>query len=68
MDYLSIHFMIYLGRWILSSFVMMAPLYLLVKYKCCIGSKYSEYIHLLLVQIIGSIIFYRIDYYIFKGN
>ena len=66
MNYLSDQFLIYLGRWILSAFVMMLPLWLLVRTKCCYENKYKEYIHLLLVQIIGAFIFYPIDYLIFK--
>jgi len=64
-NYLSEQYIIYLGRWILSAIVMMLPLYLLVKYNCCKG-KYQEYIHLLLIQVVGSFIFYPIDLLIFK--
>jgi len=65
MDYLSFQFLIYLGRWLLSAVVMFVPLYFLVKYKCCEG-EYQEYIHIIILQIIGAIIFYPIDTYIFK--
>ena len=65
MDYLSLNFLIYLCRWILSAFVMMIPMYFLVKYRIFEG-KYQEYIHLIFVQIIGAFIFYKIDYYIFN--
>ena len=65
-DYLSIHFLIYLGRWIISAVVMLPFIYLLVRYKCC-ESKYKEYIHLIIVQIIGSFIFFEIDKYIFTN-
>jgi len=65
MDYLSVHFALYLLRWVASAFVMMLPLYVLVKLQCCKG-KYEEYIHLILVQIVGAFIFYNIDAYIFK--
>jgi len=64
-DYFSFQFLLYLGRWILSALVMMLPLWLLIKIKCCSG-KYQEFIHLVIVQIIGAIIFYPIDYLIFK--
>ena len=64
MDYLSFNFFIYLCRWILSAFIMMIPMYFLVKNKCCEG-KYQEYFHLIIVQIIGAFIFYKIDFYIF---
>jgi len=66
MDYLSLQFLIYLGRWLLSAVVMAFPLALLIKYKCCANSKYMEYIHLVLVSITGAFIFYRLDYYLFK--
>jgi ABC-type glycerol-3-phosphate transport system permease component len=65
MDYISLNFFIYLCRWILSAFVMMIPMYFLVKYRVFEG-KYQEYIHLIVVQIIGAFIFYKIDYYIFN--
>lgn len=65
MDYLSIQFLIYLFRWILSAVVMMLPLYVLVRYRCCSG-KYQEYIHLIIVQIIGAFIFFGIDKWIFS--
>jgi len=64
-DYFLIQFLIYLLRWIASAFIMMIPLWFLVRTKCCKG-KYQEYIHLILVQIIGAFIFYNIDKYIFK--
>ena len=64
MDYFSLHFLAYTARWITSALVMFIPLYFLVTINCCKG-PYQEYIHLLLVQIIGAFIFYRIDAYIF---
>jgi hypothetical protein len=64
-DYFSIQFLIYIGRWILSAFVMMLPLWVLVKLNCCQG-KYQEYLHLLVVQIVGAFIFFEIDKWIFK--
>lgn len=63
--YLTKIFLIYLFRWILSAFIMMLPLYILVKYDCCKG-KYQEYIHLVIVSIIGAFIFYPLDLFIFK--
>ena len=57
-------FILYLIRWIVSAFVMMLPMYFLVKQECCKGD-YQEYIHLLLVQIFGAFIFYPIDKWIF---
>jgi ABC-type glycerol-3-phosphate transport system permease component len=65
MDFLSLNFLIYLLRWILSAFVMMIPMYFLIKFDIFKG-KYQEYIHLIIVQIIGAFIFYKIDYFIFK--
>ena len=63
-DYLSIQFIIYLLRWIVSAFVMMLPLYILSRTKCCVGSKYKEYVYLVLVQIFGAFIFYMLDKFI----
>ena len=62
MSYLSLHFLLYVGRWILSAFVMMVPLYLIKKYT----KIKNEYVHLVLIQIVGAFIFYRLDAYIFK--
>ena len=61
-DYTSIHFLMYVGRWVLSAFVMMIPLYLIKRYT----KIKSEYVHLVLVQIVGAFIFYKIDAYIFQ--
>ena len=58
-------YFIYLGRWILSYFVLLVPLWLLMKWNCC-NNKYQEYIHLFILQVVGSIIFYPIDKMIFK--
>jgi len=66
MDYLSLQFIIYLARWITSGLVMLIPLYLLIKFECCLQSKYKEYIHILILQIIGAFIFYPIDKLILK--
>ena len=65
MSFISIKFLIYLTRWIISAFVMMIPLYFLQKYNCCEG-KYKEYLHLIIIQIIGAFIFFYIDGFIFK--
>jgi len=65
-NYFTLQFLIYMLRWIVSAFVMFIPLYFLVKYECC-KSKYQEYIHLVIVQIIGAIIFFHLDKLIFKG-
>jgi len=65
MDYLSANFALYLLRWIASAFVMMAPLFILVRYNCCKG-KYTEYIHLVLVSIFGAFVFWNIDKWIFS--
>jgi len=59
-DYLSLEFILYLGRWILSGLVSLIPLYLLIKYEIGKG-KYQEYIHLMIVQVIGAFIFYKLD-------
>jgi len=66
MDYFSLYFLLYLLRWVISAFIMMIPLWFLVKIKCCYGNKYQEFIHLLIVQIIGAFIFFPIDYFIFS--
>jgi len=65
MDYFSVTFFIYLLRWIFSAFIMMIPLYFLVKYDCC-PSKYQEYIHLIIVQVIGAFLLFPIDTFIFS--
>jgi len=65
-QYLSWTFLLYLFRWIVSAFVMMIPLWFLVKLKVAENSKYKEYIHLLIVQIIGAFIFFWIDKFIFN--
>lgn len=61
-DYISWHFAMYVGRWILSAIVMMAPLYLIKRFT----KTTNEYFHLLVVQIIGAFIFYHLDAAIFK--
>jgi len=65
-DYFTFNFVIYLGRWLISTVVLMFPLMLLIKLDCC-KSKYQAHYHLLAIQIIGAFIFYKIDALIFKG-
>jgi len=65
MSYLSLDFLLYLSRWVVSAFAVMPVLYILVKYNCCKG-KYEEYIHLILVQVFGAFIFFYIDQWIFS--
>jgi len=68
-SYLSIEFLLYIGRWILSAFVMMIPLYLIQKYHLTDKfGKYKEYIDLIFVQIFGAFIFWWIDQIIFRYN
>jgi len=62
-DYLSWHFALYVGRWLLSAFVMMVPLYLIKTFT----KIKNEYLHLVMVQVVGAFIFYHLDAYIFKG-
>ena len=62
-DYTSLHFLLYVGRWIISAIVMMVPLYLIKRYT----KITNEYMHLLMIQIIGAFIFYHIDAYLFKS-
>ncbi len=61
-DYTSLHFLLYVGRWILSAIVMMAPLYFIKKYTTIT----NEYVHLIMIQIIGAFIFYQLDAYLFR--
>jgi len=65
-SYFSADFLIYLGRWLLSGVVMLPFIWYLIKIECCKG-RYQEYVHLILVQIIGSFIFWYLDQWIFKG-
>jgi len=67
-EYMSMNFLLYVGRWILSAFFMSLPLYFLVEYKCCNNSKYQEYIHLFIIQIIGAFAFYYLDAWIFTQH
>ena len=60
-DYLTFNYLIYLIRWLASAIVMFVPLYFINKYKLTDNLKYKEYIDLIILQIIGSIIFYKID-------
>jgi len=74
--YFSDQFIIYLFRWIISGIVMLLPLYFLIKYNCCditikinkLNKSFNikEYLHILILQIIGAFIFYPIDKLIFK--
>jgi len=66
MDYFSFSFFIYFLRWILSGFLMLIPLYFLIKYNCCYN-KYQEYIHIIILQAIGAFFFYPIDNFIFNS-
>jgi ABC-type glycerol-3-phosphate transport system permease component len=59
-EYTSWHFMLYVGRWMLSAVVMMAPLFLLRFTKIT-----NEYLKLFIVQVIGAFIFYKLDAYLF---
>ena len=65
--YFSIDFLLYVGRWIISAFVMMVPLYIINKYKLTdkVCKKYKEYLDLIIIQIIGAFIFWYIDQMIF---
>jgi len=63
-DYLTFNYLIYLLRWLLSAIIMFIPLYFINKYKLTDNLKYKEYIDLLILQVIGSIIFYKIDKWI----
>ena len=71
-SYLSIDFLIYVMRWILSAFVMMVPLYFINKFNLTeklLSKKYKgykEYLDLIIIQIIGAFIFWWIDQMIFK--
>ena len=67
-SYFSTDFLLYLCRWIISAFVMMAPLYLINKFRITdkISEKYKEYVDLILIQIAGAFIFWYIDQMIFN--
>jgi hypothetical protein len=71
-SYLSIEFLLYILRWIMSAFIMMIPLYFLNKYNITNKDKlkslykYKEYIDLIIIQIIGAFVFWYIDQMIFK--
>ena len=60
MSYFSKHYLVYVGRWILSAVVMMPFLYLVSLF------IENQYISLIIIQIIGSLIFYKIDAYLFS--
>ena len=69
-SYLSYDFLLYVGRWIFSAFIMMIPLYYINKYNITskINEKYKEHIDLIIIQIIGAFVFWYIDQWIFKGG
>jgi hypothetical protein len=54
-------FFIYLLRWIFSAFVMMIPLWVLQSH---IDNDYAK---LILVQIFGAFVFFKIDEIIFSS-
>jgi hypothetical protein len=64
-DYLTETFLIYVLRWIISAVVMFIPL--LVFQKLNILND-NPYLRLLLLQIIGAFIFYKIDVFILSGG
>jgi len=64
-EYLTVTFGLYVGRWILSAVVMMPFLWLLIRLRCCLTWRLGEYVHLLIVQVIGAFIFYRADQLLF---
>ena len=59
-DFLTNKYFVYLFRWLISAFVMM-PLMIFFEY---IGITLT--LNLILGQIIGSLIFFKIDDFIFK--
>ena len=59
-DFLLIKYFVYLFRWLISAFVMM-PFMVFFEY---IGITLT--LNLILGQIIGSLIFFKIDDFIFK--
>lgn len=61
-EYKTSLFIIYWGRWMFSAIVML-PFMLLFEYY-----HIQLWINLILGQTIGSIIFFKIDKRIFKGN
>jgi len=65
-SYFCLDFLLYVGRWIFSAFVMMIPLYFINKYNITKRLKYKEYIDLIIIQIIGAFVFWYIDQWIFK--
>jgi ABC-type glycerol-3-phosphate transport system permease component len=64
MSYFSFHFLLYLGRWLLSAVVMFFPMWALHKYT----NIKNKYYILVLVQIYGAFVFYYLDAYIFSLN
>jgi len=63
-DYLTLNYLLYLTRWLISGVIAFIPLYFLIKYKCCEGNKYAEYIHLLITQFALAFLFYKVDKWI----
>lgn len=59
-DFLTVKFAVYLIRWIISGFVML-PFMLIMKYYDILFS-----VNVIIGQIIGAFIFYKIDGMIFK--
>jgi hypothetical protein len=60
-DFLSKQYGIYLGRWVISAFVMMPIMILLESFLPLWGN-------LIVGQIFGSLIFFKIDKWIFKED
>lgn len=59
-DFLTVKFAVYLIRWIISGFIML-PFMLIMKYY---DVPFS--VNVIIGQIIGAFIFYKIDSMIFK--
>jgi hypothetical protein len=55
-------YVLYHGRWQLSTLVMVGPMWLLGQFNV------SRPVSLVLVQAMGACIFYYIDYWIFNDN
>ena len=61
-DFLTVKFAVYVVRWIISGFVML-PFMLIMK---CYDVPFSA--NVIIGQIIGAFIFYKIDGMIFKNK
>jgi hypothetical protein len=59
---MSKKFLLYFGRWQLSTFVLAGPIFLLEQFGL------SAVPNLIIAQCIGCLIFYPIDKYIFKSR